>query len=375
MDYSQERIATLHDLTNPTPEAPLEAAAVVVPVAGDRIENVVANHVFETLEAIDPGLVVVPLRAPRAVANRFQQWIDGYEFSTQVLWCNSEAVEALLSNHDLDGDRGKGRDVWLGLGVAAAEADYVVVHDADTESYHESHVPRLLAPLAVDTAGVAPKRFVKAYYARVENGQLYGRLTRLFVAPLLRALRGQHDAEILEFLSAFRYPLAGEFAMTAEIARQVRAQRSWGLEIGILGEAYEIAGPRGTAQVDLGVYRHDHRPVVGESGLANMAQEVGAALFRVLEANGVEPSYGGLIEAYQDAADRLVSQYALDASFNDLAYDPTAERTQIEEYAATIGPPGPDTRLPAWEQVEFSPTELLAASDRALHGSSEISVE
>ena len=199
-----------------------------------------------------------------------------------------------------------------------------------------------------------------------KDGQLYGRLARLFVAPLLRALSSAHDDPLLSYLSAFRYPLAGEFAFTADAARSIRAQRAWGLEIGMLGEAYDVVGETATAQVDLGMHRHDHRPVGGRGGLSTMAQEVGEALFRVLEDHGLQPDYERLPDAYRDAADTLVRQYGADAAVNGLSYDHDAERSQVQSYAESIRAPGPDDRLPAWTGTTLSPTSVLAASRDAL---------
>jgi glucosyl-3-phosphoglycerate synthase len=207
---------------------------------------------------------------------------------------------------------------------------------------------------------------VKGYYARVEDGQLFGRLARLFVAPLLRALSGDHDDPLLAYLSAFRYPLAGEFAFTADAARSIRAQRAWGLEIGMLGEAYDVVGQTATAQVDLGMHRHDHRPVGGRGGLSTMAQEVGGALFRVLEDRGLAPDYERLPDAYRDAADTLIRQYGADAAVNGLTYDAAAERSQVQSYADSIRAPGPDDRLPAWTETTLSPTSVLEVSRDAL---------
>ncbi len=356
MDYAQEYVATLHDLSNQVPAAPLEQSAVVVPIAGGQPKDVTPKHVFETLEAVGPGSVVVPLRAPEETAAAFRGWVERFDLSVTTLWCNADGVEALLERHGLGGEHGKGRDVWLGLGVAADRAEYVAVHDADATTYDEHHVPRLLAPLAQNYA------FVKGYYARVEQGRLYGRLTRLFVAPVLEALRESRQDVFLDYLSAFRYPLAGEFALTAKAARRVRAQRTWGLEIGLLGEAYEVAGRAGSAQVDLGFHRHDHRPVQGHGGLSSMADEVGAALFRSLDDHGIHPEYEVLRERYHGAADRLVEQYAADAAFNGLSSDVAAEREQVRTYASSIRPPGADSRLPAWVDTELSPSAVVAAS-------------
>lgn len=357
MEYRQESIATLHDLTGSTPGAPLAESAVVVPIAGRDTADVTPEHVFTTLAEVSPATVVVPLRAPAAVATAFREWVKQFDLSVRVLWCNADRVERVLAEHGLNGAGGKGRDVWLGLGVAAQQAGYVAVHDADATTYSEAHVPRLLAPL------VGQYDFVKGYYARVEDGRLYGRLVRLLVAPLLAALDEHHDDALVSYLSAFRYPLAGECAMTAEVATRVRAQRTWGLEIGLLGEAYSQVGPGHSAQVDLGIHRHDHRPVDGTDGLSTMADEVTGALFQVLADNDIVPEYGTVRDAYRDHADRLVEQYAADASFNDLTYDRQREREQVEAYASSIGSPGEDTRLPSWEQIDLDPNAVFAAPD------------
>ncbi|MEF8781882.1 MAG: glycosyl transferase family 2 [Haloarculaceae archaeon] len=369
MDYKQEQIATVHNLTDGSPEAPLAESAVVVPIAGDTIEAIQPTHIFETLERVGSGEVIVPLRAPERATVAFSQWVRSLDLPVTVLWCNSDLVEEVLGRYGLDGEVGKGRDVWLGLGVAANRAEYVAVHDADTVTYRDSHVPRLLAPLH------SGYRFVKGYYARVEQRQLYGRLTRLFVAPLLRALSARHDEPILEYLSAFRYPLAGEFALTAETARKLRAQRAWGLEIGMLGETYDFAGKRGTVQVDLGIHRHDHRPVGGSNGLASMATQVGIALFRTLEDHGVEPTYDKLVDTYRDVGSELIEQYELDAALNGLSYDRASERDQVGAYAETIDQPGPDTRLPSWENTTLEPSKVVSASEAAMRTVNELSIE
>ncbi|WP_276271447.1 glycosyl transferase family 2 [Haloarcula litorea] len=357
MDYLQERVTTFHDLTDPTPDAPVGDSAVVVPIAGESIEAVTPAYIFDPLERVGPAEVVVPLRTPAGVAGAFREWVADYDLSVTTLWCDAPALSDLLASRGLGGDTGKGRDVWLGLGVAADRADHVAVHDADALTYSAAHVPRLLAPLAMG------HEFVKGYYARVEDRRLYGRLVRLFVAPVLRALSDRHDAAVLDYLSAFRYPLAGEFAMTADLARRVRAQRAWGLEIGLLGEAFDLAGETGSAQVDLGVHRHDHKPVSGRGGLSSMAEQVGSALFRVVESGGVEPDYGTLPDACRAAGERLVEQYAADAAFNGLDYDPEREREQVDAYASGVRPPGPDTRLPAWAETDLDPLAVVEATD------------
>lgn len=361
MDYVQERVTTLHDLTGHAPAASPGRAAVVVPMTEHEYAGLAAERILTELERVDPGRVIVALRAPPARIDAFREWLAGFDLQLELLWCNAPPVGGLLAERGLDGDRaGKGRDVWLALGVAAAAHDYVVLHDADAKTYSAADVARLLHPLEQGYD------FSKGYYARVEGDGLYGRLFRLFYAPLVRTLADRHDEDVLEYLDSFRYALAGEFAMTADLATEVRVQRQWGLEVGTLGEAFERVGFEGSAQVDLGTHQHDHRPVGGPTGLSDMSEHVGTALFRVLEAQGVEPEYETLPERFRETASRFVRQYAADATFNGLAHDPDDDRAQVETYADAIVEPGADERLPAWSTLSLKPEDVLAASRTAV---------
>jgi len=359
VEYVQERITTLHDFGDATPDAPINRATVVVPMTDREYRTPAAERVLSTLADIDPTRVIVALRTEPENVGAFNAWLDAFE-PVETLCCDGPRLGALLAEHGLDGARGKGRDVWLALGVAALDSEYVVIHDADATSYSAAHVPRLLAPLAGDFG------FVKGYYARVERNQLFGRLFRLFYVPLIRALADRHDAAILAYLDSFRYALAGEVALTADLARQLRVSREWGLEIDTLGAAFEGVGFAGTAQVDLGTHVHDHREVDGSAGLAAMSRAVGAAMFRAVEAHGVTPAYETLPARYETAARTLVDQYAADAAHNGLDYDRAAERDQASQYAAAIEPPGPDTRLPAWADTSLDPGRVRRAAREGL---------
>lgn len=370
MEYVQERVTTLHDYGDAAPAAPTEEAAVVVPMTGRDAGGPAADRVLDALETVSPARVVLALRATPEDAVAAREWLDGFDVPVDLCWCNAPALESRLADAGLAGAQGKGRDVWLGLGLAARES-YVAVHDADNRNYDATHVPKLLFPLS------RGHRFSKAYYARVEDERLYGRLFRLFVRPLVRALGAQHDAPVLDYLESFRYALAGEFAATSDLVSRLRLQRGWGLEIGTLGDAFAGAGFERSAQVDLGIHEHDHRAVSGAGGLSTMSEEVGAALFRVCEENGLAPEYGALRERYRAAARDLISAYADDAAFNGFEYDPSDERGQVDTYASAIGPPGEDDRLPAWADVSLDPERLLADAradlERAARNELEVS--
>ena len=355
MEYVQERVTTLHALTDHRPDAPTGRAAVVVPMTEREYGTLAAERVLTALETVDPARVIVPLRATPERVGPFADWLDGFDVDVETLWCDGPRLADRLAEGGVDGDRGKGRDVWLALG-RALDAEYVVVHDADTATYSPAFVNRLLFPLAHD------HEFSKGYYARVEDDGLYGRLFRLFFRPLVRALADAHDADVLDYLASFRYALAGEFAATTDLVSRLRVQRGWGLEVGTLGEAFAYAGFDGSAQVDLGRYEHDHRSVDGPTGLADMSRAVGEATLRVIADAGVTPDYGTLPDRYREAADRLTRRYGVDAAFNGLEYDRGDERERVATYADAVAEPGPDTRLPAWTDTPLSPDDVAEAA-------------
>ena len=355
MEYVQESITTLHDLTGEVPDAPVGQAAVVVPMTEREYAGLAAERVLSELSTASPRRVVIALRAAPDRVGRFREWLSGFDLPLDVLWCNGPDIERLLADHGLAGEAGKGRDIWLALALAAEAGDYVVLQDADARGYSRADLARLLWPVAQDFA------FSKGYYARIEGNQLYGRLCRLFYEPLVAALADRHDAPILDYLGAFRYALAGEVAMTADLARRIRVPRTWGLEVGMLGDAFEYGGFEATAQVDLGTHEHDHRSVSGPTGLSNMSHEVGAALLGAVEDHGIQPEYATLPDAYREKARTMIRQYAADAALNGLAYDRADEHNQVAAYADAVQPPRRDARLPAWVDAPFSAEDVRMA--------------
>lgn len=356
MEFVQDRIATLHDLTGREPTVDVERVAVVIPMTEREHATLAAERLLSRLADLAPGRVIIALRCTPDLITTYQRWLDGFDLSTRILWCTGPTVRDVLADHGLDGEAGKGRDVWMALGIAAAEYPYIVCHDADAKSFTGTDVNRLAAPLAREFS------FTKGYYARIEENRLYGRLLRLFFIPLIRTLRQQHSAEILDYLGAFRYALAGEFGVSADLATRFRIQRRYGLEVGTLGDAFDHAGFEGTAQVDLGRYEHDHRAVGGPTGLAAMAEQVGAALFNVVEDHDVVPDYRALRSGFETTAETLVRQYAADAAFNGLDYDIETERQQVDQYAESIHGPAEDDRLPPWQSLELTADDILAAT-------------
>lgn len=330
MEFRQESIATLHDFGTADPDVAVDRLAVVVPVVGGDVDRRSVARTFETLATVDPGHVVIPFRGTHPAARRCFRRCRNLGLDASVVWCNGPAVTSTLEGCGIEPAGGKGLDVWIALAIATERADYVVVHDADAYSYAPSHVPRLAWPL---TQGAS---FVKGYYARIEDERMYGRVTRLLWEPLMAAIRTRWAGPAITYLDGFRYPLAGEVAMTAEVARELALQPGWGLEVGMLLEAYRQLDTGRIVQVDLGNHRHDHRPVHGDGGIVSMAEVVAATLIDGLRALGHPVDRDQVARVYRDQTAAYVDRYALDAAFNDLNYDRAAEEELIDEYHAAI---------------------------------------
>ena len=114
----------------------------------------------------------------------------------------------------------------------------------------------------------------------------------MLVTPLLRALKkiiGAHD--YLEYMDSYRYPLAGEFSMRADVLQGIRIPSDWGLEIGVLSETYRNYSNNHLCQVDIAdIYDHKHQDVSYDDesgGLSRMSIDISKAIFRKLATTGV----------------------------------------------------------------------------------------
>lgn len=351
-----------------TPRFPVSLIIPMVPAEMDR----------PALEGIRRELCQVPYLASlvvalnRATADDYQRAVEyfaPYPRRLAIVWCESPAIEEFFQ--DLEraglwiGTPGKGRACWLALGYLLAEerADYFAFLDADIVNFSREMLARLVLP-ALDP--VVDFDFVKAYYARFSD-RLHGRVTRLFVFPLLAAftrLIGQNP--YIQYLSSYRYPLSGEFTVQRDLASRMRLPSDWGLEIVTLFEALRHRSPVRMAQVEL-AERFDHKhqevsPHDPSRGLNRMARDVGTHLFRTLAAAGVVLS-PGLLESLQcayrrEAEDAVSDSYAV-SMVNGLLYDRHDEelivqtfsgslRAAIEEFHADpLGPP----LVPNWSRV------------------------
>ena len=283
-----------------------------------------------------------------------------------VLWNDSPAmvaVEQRLRDRGLaPRSRGKGRNVWYCLGAVLAEgsARVIAMHDADIVGYRRELPARLVYPVAHPSFGYS---FAKGYYHRVTEGRFGGRVSRLLVAPLVRALRATAgDHLYLRFLEAFRYPLAGETAMDVDVAAGLRIPGHWGMDIGILSDVYARCDPSSICQVSVAdAYDHKHQDLSADdptAGLRRMSIDVTATVIRRLGTEAVDGA-DVLCEAYLAAARDLVRHYANDAELNGYVVDVAAEQATAEVFARSVADgialcqaeTREDSLNPSWRQV------------------------
>ncbi len=169
-----------------------------------------------------------------------------------------------------------------------------------------------------------------------------------------------YEPDFLNFLRAFRYPLAGEFAMTKDVAIDVDVPGDWGIEIGILAEIYRNVARKRICQVDLGFYEHKHQELGNkESGLVRMVRDIFKTLLRVLtEEDRIQISDSFLTSlrvVYQRVARDCIRQYHADAVFNHLKYDRHLEETIVERFSKHMLEAGKEylkkpigARIPDW---------------------------
>jgi len=357
MDLKQDNITTLHEFNvdkklllhsvkDCVEERPV---SLVMPMLYREITSDALIHIKNGLNKCTYlKEIIIPLAAQNEKEfNHVKRFFKDLEPPHLIMWCNGPKIEQLLidlkhEGIDLLKYRGKGRDVWLALGIAALRSYAVALHDADILLYDEMIPTKLVYPL------VEPEldfKFNKGYYARVntEKGIMYGRVVRLFLHPILEALIEQHatNLKFVQFLTSFRYPLSGEFALTSDLARDVDIPGNWGLEIGIMAEMYRNVILKRICQTDLGFYDHKHQKVGNEDlGLIKMCGDILETLLRVLiEEDNLLISQDFLVALrvmYQRHAQDCIRKYHSDAHFNNLKYDRHIEEQMVEEFSKQI---------------------------------------
>jgi glucosyl-3-phosphoglycerate synthase len=365
-------ITTLHRLTD-RPIESLEAEleefsrhrklALVLPSLFSELGGEALPHIVDELAQVRYlDEIVIGLDA--ADAGQFAEASRFFSRLTQrtaILWHDGprlRALDAELAELELaPSQAGKGRNVWYCFGYVLARdrASAVALHDCDILTYSRDLPARLFYPVANPNFGFS---FAKGYYARVADGRLSGRVTRLFFTPLVRALKQiLGPLDYLVYLDSFRYPLSGELAMRTDEISNLRIPSDWGLEVGTLSEVYRNLASRQICQVDIAdTYDHKHQPLSPqdpEAGLSRMSVEIAKSIYRKLATEGVTLSnefFRTIKATYFRIALDMLGQYDRDARLNGLVLDRHAEEQTIEAFTQSI--------MLAGEQFLANPMEV-----------------
>ena len=353
-DFYQNGVVTvLHRLGQPNTEqleqeleryAKTTPIALVLPSLYAELERPALKRIVEILTDVRYiNEIVISLDHASALEFRLaKQFFSQLPQRVRVIWNDGARIQAILNvlvSHEIDiGHQGKGRGCWTAYGyvLARGQSQVIALHDCDIVSYDRQYLARLCYPIANPNLAY---EFCKGYYSRVTD-RMHGRVTRLFITPLIRSLQllvGPHP--LLSFLDSFRYPLAGEFAMVRDLAWINRIPGDWGLEVGMLAEVYRNCALRRICQADIAdAYEHKHQGLSAdnaEQGLQKMCVDITKSLFRNLASEGVVLSEGvlkTLRATYLQSAQEAITRYQNDAAINSLQFDRHAERMAVEVF-------------------------------------------
>ncbi len=387
--YQNGIITTLHNLSN-RPLAEMEAEleqfsrerpmGLILPSLYSELEGDALPAILEELRHAG-YLSEIVIGLDRADESQYRDALRFFGRLPQrhrVLWNEGPRLQALdkkLQDMDLaPKELGKGRNVWycMGYTLASNRTESVALHDCDIVTYERSLLARLIYPVAHPRFNY---EFCKGYYARVADGKINGRVSRLLVTPLLRALKKNlGEMEYLEYMDSFRYPLAGEFSFRRDVLNDIRIPSDWGLEIGVLSEMYRNYANNRLCQADIAdVYDHKHQDLSAENdagGLSKMSIDISKALFRKLATRGVTfntESFRSLKATYYRIALDFVETYHNDAVMNGLSLDIHNEEKAVELFAENIMKAGeafldrPMERpfIPSWSRVISAMPDVL----------------
>ena len=299
--------------------------------------------------------------------------------AVRVVWIDGPKVQSLLgemAEHGIPyGDQGKGQSVWVALGYLFArnKSDVIALHDCDIVTYDRLLLGRLIEPVANPNNDF---QFCKGYYARISptDQALKGRVTRLFVTPLVDTLtqimcqRGHYELErFFRYHRAFKYPLAGEFCFTSDLARGLNVAYDWGLEVATLSQVYDQLTTRQIAQIDLAPnYEHKHQDLSPDDkgkGLHRMVVDITKFYLTYMRSHGVpldESFVDMLLHTYYQLAIKYIRKYSYDADVNDLMFDLYEEENAASHFRGFLWDAWMESRgpqeaklIPSWNRVAY----------------------
>ena len=217
-------ITTLHNLTNRSLES-LEGElceyarerpmGLILPCLYSELEHPALADIVTKLSNI-PYISDIIIGLDQATEAQYHHAVEYFSVLPQrhhILWNDGPRLQAVynaLGEADLAPvERGKGSNVWycMGYALSLGHLKAVALHDCDIKTYDPMLVARLFYPVANPNFQY---QFCKGYYARVTDTKLNGRVARLLVSPLIRAMKKSRQAiRIWTISTAFATPLLG----------------------------------------------------------------------------------------------------------------------------------------------------------------------
>jgi glucosyl-3-phosphoglycerate synthase len=358
-DFHQNGIiTTLHNLSNRSIEemekelvsfSAQRPMALILPSLFTELDGKALPNIVKELQQV-PYLSQIVIGLDRADEAQYRHALEFFSVLPQdhrVLWNDGPRLREIDAELEALGlapkEAGKGRNVWycMGYTLASGRPESVALHDCDILTYNRALLARLIYPVANPHFNY---KFCKGYYARMADGQLNGRVSRLLVTPMLRALKQLlGENHYLNYMDSYRYPLAGEFSFRRDVLNDLRIPSDWGLEIGVLSEMHRNYANNRLCQVDIAdSYDHKHQTISLDdqtAGLSKMSIDIAKAIFRKLATQGevfTAESFRTLKATYYRVALDFVETYYNDAVMNGLKTDIHQEEQAVEMFARNI---------------------------------------
>ncbi|MEM7304821.1 MAG: glycosyl transferase [Pseudomonadota bacterium] len=382
-------VTTLHNLTKrPIEEVEKELVefsdkrrlGLILPSLYSELSTDALPQIINILQKV-PYLNQIVIGLDRASEDDYRHALKFFSQLPQphrVLWNDGPRLQAIndsLHSQELaPTELGKGRNVWYCMGyiLASGQADSVALHDCDILTYKRDLLARLIYPVANPHFNY---EFCKGYYSRVANGRINGRVSRLFVTPLLRTLkRVMGPSDYIDFMDSFRYPLAGEFSFRTDVMLDIRIPSDWGLEIGVLSEMHRNYAHNRLCQVEIAdIYDHKHQELSLEDkklGLSKMTIDIAKAVFRKMATQGYvfsAETFRTIKATYLRIALDFVETYHNDSRFNGLSHDIHTEELAVEAFAENLFHAGQrylespleTPFIPSWNRVSSAMPEVF----------------
>ncbi len=222
-----------------------EKTVLIIPSLASEYTDPANLPIFENLLRQLKGVTYVSNiifgldRATEEEAFRLKNLIESFDIKNYLIqWNDGPGFRSIYRQLNEAGfnisEPGKGKNMFLSFGIAIAlGAESIGLIDADIRTFKRVQLDRLFYPVVVLNYD-----FSKAYYARISNMEIFGRVKRLLMDPLLLALKrkfaeseDEKMLRLIDFLLGFYYQLSGEVAFHVDLLKRMRFATNWGVEI------------------------------------------------------------------------------------------------------------------------------------------------